>query len=221
MIYKFRILSDENDKFLMDIEIRDDQTFYELHEAIQNEAEWDNSQLASFYTVNDRWEKQKEITLLDMSEGKNPDILVMDEVKLSSLVKKAKQKLLYVYDFFSDRAFFLELVEILERSSHRSLPYCTFLKGDFPPQIKIGGKNKKSLFAGSFDDIHDDDQSDARRLAVPDEDDDDFGGESHFGGGEKDDDELEDDDHLKDGGGGFDDEISDKFSGSGRYDDDE
>jgi hypothetical protein len=197
MIYKFRIRSDENKKFLMEIEIRPDQTFYALHEIIQHEAEYDNSQLASFYLVNDRWEKQKEITLLDMSQGSNPDILVMDQIKLSKYLTKEKQKLMYVFDFFSERGFYIELSEILDSSSHRKFPVCTVFQGDAPPQIRIGGKNKKPLFSGTFDDIHEDEHTHVNHRYIAD-DEDGFGGCDDYSDSDREEGEPDGEDFYRD-----------------------
>jgi hypothetical protein len=62
---------------------------------------------------SDSWEKQQEITLVEMDSGSEYDNLVMEDTKLEELFTDEKQKLLYVFDMISDRAFFMELTEII------------------------------------------------------------------------------------------------------------
>jgi len=153
MVYKFKIITDENDKFSMDIEIKSTQTFFDFHSAIQDEAGWDNSQLASFFLCNSIWEKEQEISLLDMSDGANSKTIVMDKAVLIDYVKELKQKLIYVFDFFNDRCFFIELVEIKPVNHNRYYPVCTNFVGDIPPQIKLSRTNSsRNIFADEFED---------------------------------------------------------------------
>lgn len=133
MIYKFRIISDESENFFCDIEIKDDQTFYDLHCAIQYEAVWDSSHLAVFFISDNTWKRGKEISLLDISGN----TLLMDEVKISKFLKKPKEKLLYVFDLLSNRALYFQLDSIREEDEddRRTYPYCVNGVGEFPPQI--------------------------------------------------------------------------------------
>lgn len=152
MIYKFRLIFEENDKFSMDVEIKSSQTFFDFHCAIQDEAEWDNSQLASFFLCNDLWEKQQEISLLDMSDGDNAWPIVMDITIIGDHIKELHQKLIYVFDFFSDRYFFIELIDIKPDNIKKHLPICYFLDGEMPQQIKFSKTNtSKNLFKNEVD----------------------------------------------------------------------
>lgn len=145
MVYKFRILSGDNPDFIREIEVESDCTFFDLHDAIQSEVVYDNSHLASFFLTDESWEKGREITLLDMG-GKFPGNLVMDMTFLKDHLDEKKQKLLYVFDFFTERAFFIELAEIKDKERNRCYPYCTVAKGDPPPQIMLDRKKKSNIF---------------------------------------------------------------------------
>lgn len=159
MVYKFRIITDENDKFSMDIEIKSTQTFFDFHTAIQDEAEWDNSQLASFFLCNNLGEKGQEFSLLDMSDGENNDTLVMEKAIIGEHVKNVKENLIYVFDFFNERFFLIELVEIKVEAANKFYPLCSNFVGDIPPQIKLSKtKVSKSLFANEYEE---DDELDA------------------------------------------------------------
>ena len=66
MVYKFRIISDESDDFIREIQIDSEASFYDLHEAIIKSVGYTDDQMTSFFTCDDDWEKEKEVTLEDM-----------------------------------------------------------------------------------------------------------------------------------------------------------
>ncbi len=138
MIYKFRVLSNEIEDFLIDIDISSTQTFFDFHKAIQETTSYDKAQMCSFFISDENWEKGKEITLFDMGDENNSDKLIMEKTVLSEYLEEKGQRLLYVFDFFSERAFFVELVQsIKENNETTDFPLCVESKGVAPEQIKI------------------------------------------------------------------------------------
>ncbi len=135
MVLKFRLISNEQDDFIRDIEILDVQTFFHLHEAIQDNLHFDKSQIASFFICNQKWEKEQEITLFELSEEEAAKVLVMDNTKIGDYTQGTHDKMLYVYDIFNERLFFIELVEILKQDTSIAYPCCSFEKGQAPQQI--------------------------------------------------------------------------------------
>ncbi len=135
MVLKFRLISNEQDDFIRDIEILDVQTFFHLHEAIQDNLHFDKSQIASFFICNQKWEKEQEITLFELSEEEAAKVLVMDNTKIGDYMQGTHDKMLYVYDIFNERLFFIELVEILKQDTSIAYPCCSFEKGQAPQQI--------------------------------------------------------------------------------------
>ena len=135
MVSVFRLISDELDNFWRDFEIKSDQSFYDLHVAIQNNLCYDKSQIASFFLCEDNWEKLQEITLVGISDEESHKLLFMDKETIQDHVRDLKQKLLYVYDFFNERAFFIELKEIREEAGTATYPFCSSGKGNPPQQI--------------------------------------------------------------------------------------
>lgn len=114
MVYKFRIISDEVDDFLREIDIDSEASFYDLHEAILKSTGYKNDQMTSFFICDDDWEKETEITLEDMGNGSSEeDTYVMKDTRLSELLEDEKQKLIYVFDPLTERVFFIELSEII------------------------------------------------------------------------------------------------------------
>ncbi len=151
MVYKFKVLSDEDEKFFMDIEILSSQTFYDLHDLIQDELEYDRSHLASFYTASHSWRRLKEIPLMAM-DNSNKKTVTMEKAILADYVKDAHQKFVYVFDYINDRCFYLELIETKSESPNMYYPVCTDFGGEIPPQI--GKKEKRtSIFDDDEDDI--------------------------------------------------------------------
>jgi hypothetical protein len=133
MIYRFVIISDEVDDFRRDILIDSDATFYDLHEAILNSVEYKKDQMASFFVCNENWMTKKEITLIEMDTSSDEDSYVMDAVRLSDLLDEERQKLLYVFELLTERAFFIELKEVITGKS-QSKAQCIKSIGNPPVQ---------------------------------------------------------------------------------------
>ena len=45
--------------------------------------------------------------------------------------------MLYVFDFFSERSFFIELIELINVKESKALPKIVFSSGEPPPQIDL------------------------------------------------------------------------------------
>jgi hypothetical protein len=133
VVYKFVILSDEVDNFRRDILIDSDATFFELHEAILDSAGYSGDQMTSFFTCDEDWMKEKEITLIEMDTGSDEDNYVMESTRLSDLMEEEKQKLLYVFEYLTERSFFMELKEIITGKS-QSKAKCVLRTGEPPAQ---------------------------------------------------------------------------------------
>ena len=119
MVYHFRLISSEIDDFIFEILIDSEAYFFDLHLFIQENLNFDKSQITSFFITDEYWNKEIEITLLDMAFGESGQ-LVMDKVKLNELVSSLRQRLLYVFDLFSERVLFMELIEIKDRSEEHT-----------------------------------------------------------------------------------------------------
>jgi hypothetical protein len=141
MVYKFVVLSDEDESFVREFEFLDSHTLFDFHTQIQEELEFDKSQLASFFLATDNWEKEEEFTLFDMGTGSS----TMEDAIFEDIIFRKNQKLLYVFDFFNDRAFFIEYTGEVEEIDGREYPSCTNSKGVPPKQVVFGGTSRKSF----------------------------------------------------------------------------
>ncbi|MCH5216702.1 MAG: hypothetical protein J1F10_07145, partial [Muribaculaceae bacterium] len=111
MVYKFNIVTDEVDDFKLTIEINADDTFLSLRNAILDAVGYTNDQMDSFFICDDDWSKNTEITLMDMGSESDEDVWIMEDTHLNDLIEDDGQKLLFVFDYLSDRAFFMEMKE--------------------------------------------------------------------------------------------------------------
>ncbi len=135
MIYRFTLISDESDEFLREIQIDPEATFYDFHEAILQSVGYSNDQMTSFFICDDYWEKEKEITLEEMDDNPEIDSWVMADTTISEMVEDEKQKLLYVFDYMTERCFFIELSEIITGKSLNGGSQCTKKSGEAPKQV--------------------------------------------------------------------------------------
>lgn len=133
MIFNFRLVSDEVDNFKREIEIDADDTFLDLRNAICDAVQYDRSEMCSFFLCDDSWEKEKEITLEDMGTDSDEDTYLMNECILSDYLDDEGQKLMFVFDYMTDRAFFLQLKKIITGKSLKD-PVCTLSMGKAPDQ---------------------------------------------------------------------------------------
>lgn len=134
MIFKFLILSDEVDNFKREIKIDADATFLDLYNTIVDCTGFSNKEMASFFLCDDKWRKKQEITLLEMDTYSDEDSYIMEECILSDYLEDEKQKLMFVFDYFNERALFIELSELIPGKNLKK-PVCTLSEGEAPEQI--------------------------------------------------------------------------------------
>jgi len=164
MNYHFRIISDEVEDFIFDVLIDSSAFFIDLHNFIQKTLDFDKSQIASFFITDSDWNKDLEITLLDMMGGDN-ESMVMDNVRLHDLINNKHQRMLYMFDMLSDRVLFIELIDINNKKI--KTPVCLRLDGEPPKPTSedfdldennfIPEEIFEEDFEDAFDDIFDED----------------------------------------------------------------
>ena len=135
MVFRFLILSDEVDDFKREIKIDSESTFLDLHDAIMDSVGYTKDQMCSFFLCDDDWSKETEITLVEMDTSSDVDNYTMAETKLSDMLEDEKQKLLFVFDYLTERSFFIELREIVPGKDIEA-PVCSKSIG-LPPKQTI------------------------------------------------------------------------------------
>lgn len=167
MIYNFRVVSDEVDNFKREIQIDADATFLDLRNAILDSVGYDKSQLDSFFLCDHGWEKDREITLEDMGTDASEDAYLMDECILSDYIEDEGQRLIFTFDYLTDRSFFIEMKQSVP-GKHLKDPVCTFAMGEAPKE------------AADLDDFDAKVDAKAARAATIDDLDDEFYGDAEF-----------------------------------------
>ncbi|MCF8346760.1 MAG: plasmid pRiA4b ORF-3 family protein [Bacteroidales bacterium] len=137
MIYKFRIITNENREFAREMLISSKQTFLDFHQCLQGNLGYDPNQLASFFITNTAWEKELQITLIDMMDDESDNCTTMEKAVMEAHLSEKGDRMLYVFDFFSERSFFIELTDILNLSEYKLLPKIVFEDGAPPQQISL------------------------------------------------------------------------------------
>lgn len=132
MVFHFLVLSGEDEDFVREILIDAKSSFLDFHKAIQESVGYDQGQLASFFLSDDDWGKGQEITLMQMDE--QSESLLMDEILLKEHIDEPKERLIYTFDFFGNRGFFVEVLSVSEDRDLKE-PALVRAEGDAPDQI--------------------------------------------------------------------------------------
>lgn len=133
MVFRFLMLSDEVEDFRREIQIDSEATFLELHKAIIKSVNYKDGEMSSFFICSDDWEKEKEITLTEMDTSSEEDSYIMEESVLNDFLEDEKQKLMYVFDYMTERSFFIELREIIT-GKNLDQAVCSRSQGEAPSQ---------------------------------------------------------------------------------------
>lgn len=164
IVFKFRMLSDENDHFVRDYEVPADLTLLDFHNFLRDSLEYEEG-MVSFHSADERWEKLQEFTLVDMGldevEGAPR---AMEKVTLKEVMRRIGDRLVYQFDLFGNRAYYLELMDVVAAEPHFTYPREAFAHGATPDQYEAGlAEDEGSIFdemMGSFNDFEGDDSVD-------------------------------------------------------------
>jgi len=165
MIFRFRMLSDENDRFVRDYEVPYDMTLLDFHRFLLESLEYEEC-MTSFFTADERWEKQREFTLMDMGDGSAEGPEPMERVTLGQIIHNRRDRLIYLFDLFGDRAYYLELTGSYEADKDASYPREIFARAEAPDQYdpsRSRSDDEGSIFddaMGDFSDFEGDDSYD-------------------------------------------------------------
>lgn len=161
MIYTLTFTSDEKDMFRRVFEVNPEATFLDLHHAILDSCDYPDDQMTSFFICNDYWEKEQEVTLIEMDKNFEYDNMTMESTPLADLIQDEGQRLIYIFDPIFERYFMGKLTEI--RTGKVEGITCTVKEGKAPKQTQeiedIAATSKKggddflddSFYGDSFD----------------------------------------------------------------------
>lgn len=155
MVFKFRMLSDENDHFVRDVEVPYDLTLEEFHQFLLRTLGYEPC-MASFFTADDRWERQREFTLMEMGDDAEQSPATMRDVTLGQLLHCNRDRLVYLFDMLNDRAFYLELIEAKRPEASMEYPRVAFEHAPAPDQYdpEANPDQGGSIFDEMMDDFN-------------------------------------------------------------------
>ncbi|MCH5217163.1 MAG: hypothetical protein J1F07_01195 [Muribaculaceae bacterium] len=133
MVYRFKLVSDEKDNFSREIEIDSEANFLQLRNAILDSVGYSKDELDSFFLCDDEWQKEEEITLEDMDTSSDKDTWLMETTPLYEMIEEEGQKLIFVFDYMTERSFFMEMKEAIP-GRNLAEPICTLKQGTAPAQ---------------------------------------------------------------------------------------
>ena len=133
MVFKFKVISDKIENFALLIDADAKNTFFELHEAIQDECKYDPSELATFFLADEEWDKGQEIQMFKNKSPKQNIAPIMKEATLGDYLKEKEDKLIYIFDVINQKSLYIELNEIVMESK-LSTPVVTYNRGMAPVQ---------------------------------------------------------------------------------------
>ena len=133
MVYKFRVILDAEEDIFRDIAILEEDTLEDLHNAIFNSFGFDGMEVASFYTCDETWNQEDEISLFDTGDviGQQK---IMSDYQLSDILDKENTKIIYVYDFINMWTFLVELASVEEIETGVTYPNTLFSHGEMPDE---------------------------------------------------------------------------------------
>lgn len=162
MIFKLRMLCDEDDNFVRDYEVPYTFSLLDFHNFICEDLDYDSENMSSFFLSDKRWEKLQEFTLMDMGDDSMENSPIpMEKATLGQLLHNINDRLIYVFDSFEDRSMFLELTGAEKENKDFDYPRILFSHGDAPDQFDASAStSNKSIFEEAMDDYSDFDGDD-------------------------------------------------------------
>jgi len=160
MIYKFRVILDAEEDVFRDIAIQEEDTLEDLHNAIFNAFGFDGMEVASFYTCDEQWNQEDEISLFDTGDIPGEQ-KIMSDYSLNQLLSIDQTKIIYVYDFIHMWTFLVELAAVEEEEIGLIYPNLLFSIGELPataPEKEFEADNDD--FQSEFEDDLDQDDLD-------------------------------------------------------------
>jgi len=148
MVYKFRVILDAEEDIFRDIAILAEDTLEDLHNAIFNSFGFDGMDVASFYTCDETWNQEDEISMFDTGDVPGEQKIMSDYI-LSDLLDAENTKIIYVYDFINMWTFLVELAAVEDQVAGNMYPETIFSHGEMPDEAL-----EKNFESDMHDDIY-------------------------------------------------------------------
>jgi len=133
MVFRLKIISDKVENFALHIDADAKNTFFELHEAIQDECKYDPSELATFFLADEEWDKGIEISMFGYKLPNRISSPTMKNSTLGDYLKAKEDKLIYTFDVINQKSLYIELNEVIMEKKINT-PIVTYNRGLAPLQ---------------------------------------------------------------------------------------
>lgn len=151
-MYKIRVILDTEEDVIRTLLIDRSVNLESLHQTIAKSFGFDGQEMASFYRTDHEWNQGEEIPLFNMSEA--GEGISMQNCFIRKTLPTVDDKLIYVYDFFSMWTFYVEVLDITEKSDIE-LPKTILSVGETPEEAP-----EKEFIAENLNDDMDGDLND-------------------------------------------------------------
>ena len=155
-VYRFKVVFEDYDDVVREIEIESKQTFEDFHRIIQQSTGYNAEASSSFYVSNDFWIKGEEIAFMPSAKKTGRGVALMENAKLSSFIDDPHQKFYYTYNFDRPYDFHIELIKILlDDASATVYPRIVRSVGDAPkPFGTVAATPASEETSEDFDFLH-------------------------------------------------------------------
>jgi hypothetical protein len=146
-VYRFRIVFEDHEDVVREIDILGKQSYEDFHRAIQESISFDNSKDASFFMSDDLWKKGQEIASRVIenddddddypSSRKKTDIRLMSKSRIADFIDDPHQRMVYVFDPQAKWTLLIELSKILTDDPKTNYPKTVKSEGAAPKQYKV------------------------------------------------------------------------------------
>lgn len=133
LIFRYRMLSDESDHFVRDLEVTPEMTLAEFHRFVFDALGYEEG-MVSIFASDDMWKRHQEYTQIDMGGEEATAPKPMDAVRLLEVTGRLHSRMIYVFDMLNDRALYLELVEVKRPEADMEYPRVAFEHASAPDQ---------------------------------------------------------------------------------------
>lgn len=125
-IYRIKLSFEDYEGVFRIIDIKSNQTFEDLHNAILKSIDFKEGEFASFYLDYVGDDQDIEICLSDL-QAENETVMLMGNIKIGEIINNNLQNITYIYDFTELWNFRLEVMEKYEHQQD-GLKYPAVLK---------------------------------------------------------------------------------------------
>ena len=133
IIFKYRMLSDESDNFVRDIEVYPDMTLSEFSDFILRALRYDDC-MVSIFKSDAEWRPVEEFGQIDMGDDIPGMPRCMDKVRLMEVNSDFHDRLIYTFDMLNNRSYYLELINMQRPEAGFEYPRVAFEHAPVPDQ---------------------------------------------------------------------------------------